>query len=152
LEVKRFQNRLQFLSDQNSHRQRIAAPNSPGNQPSNRPTSKRTNKEFKRFKSIVKMVADAFVNPSKFQYFNAMNFILILSPVYLPFDAVEFALQSDKSLFEIPNLGLLDIPATIVDCTGRIVLWYLPGLLPNEIHVRNSRIIFDISHIFSTIG
>lgn len=98
------------------------------------------------------MIADAFVNPSNSQYFNPKNFNLIINPVYLPFDAVEFARQSDKSLFEIPNIGLLDAPATIVDRAGRIVLWYLPDLLPHNIHVRNSCIIFYMSHICSIIG
>lgn len=150
--MQRLQKRLQFLSDQNSHRQNIAAPHPPSNQTSDKPVLRRSNKEFKRFKPAVKMIADAFINPSNSQYFNPMNFNLIINPVYLPFDAVEFALQNDKSLFEIPNIGLLDVPATIVDRAGRIVLWYLPDLLPNNIHVRNSCIIFYMSHICSIIG
>jgi hypothetical protein len=65
--VRRLQKRLEFLSDKNSHSRSIAGPHLENNQVPNRAISKRLNKGFKRFKAAVKMVADAYVNPSTFQ-------------------------------------------------------------------------------------
>jgi hypothetical protein len=38
--------------------------------------------------------------------------------------------------FPNPNIGLVNIPATIVDSKGRIVIWHLPDIIPQRIHVR----------------
>jgi hypothetical protein len=50
---------------------------------------------------------------------------------YLPWDAAEFAATSHRTLkkFLLPSFGLIAEPAIVVDSHGRIVLWYLPGLL-----------------------
>lgn len=65
--MRRLQKRLEFLSDKNSHSRSIAGPHLENNQVPNRAISKRLNKGFKHFKAAVKMVADAYVNPSTFQ-------------------------------------------------------------------------------------
>ena len=138
LEIKCFQKCLVFLSNQFSDQGLISAPNVHATPPIHKLPAKRLNKEFKRFKSATKMIADAYLNPGiPYCYLFVLQIFsrLILSPVYLPFDAIQFHLKKDKSLFPNPNLGLFNVPTTVVDCVGRIVLWYLPGLLPDHIQV-----------------
>jgi hypothetical protein len=146
LEVQRFHKRLGFLSSQNSLPPRISAPHMSGNHTSDKPLHIRSNKQFKRFKSAIKMIADAYINPGNLFFLNKFIILIIniMSSVYLPFDAVEFNGQKDKSLLQIPSIGLLDTPTTVVDCAGRIVLWYLPGLIPDKIHVCKFLILLNI--------
>jgi hypothetical protein len=40
--------------------------------------------------------------------------------------------RSDLDLmkyFKMPNLGLIVDPTTIVDCHGRVLVWYLPDIM-----------------------
>jgi hypothetical protein len=99
------------------------------------------NIEFKRFKSIVKMVADAFVNPSTGRTppctLCQCTHVDKYCAVYIGFDAEEFNRRKvTGESFPNPQIGLVDVPATFVDSRGRIVVWYLPDLLPPHIHVR----------------
>jgi hypothetical protein len=41
---------------------------------------------------------------------------------------VESGTKSEKYFTKV-NLGLIENPATIVDSHGKILIWYLPGLL-----------------------
>lgn len=57
----------------------------------------------------------------------------------MPWDAEEYYEKQVKggrsrSRFQFPNpeLGAFSVPLTVVDSKGRIVLWYLPGLMPNH--------------------
>ena len=50
-----------------------------------------------------------------------------------------------------PCIGLVDKPATLVDSKGRIVIWYLPDILPGNIHVQclySSNLCALFEHIF----
>jgi hypothetical protein len=70
-----------------------------------------------------------FVNPECFE-------TKLVEPVfcadYLSWDAKEFAEATHITSKKFPPLEVgrrIHEPAIIVDCKGRIVLWYLPGLL-----------------------
>ena len=59
--------------------------------------------------------------------------------VYIPWDAKEYYEEHikggrDKKRIKFPNpqFGSFSSPLTVVDSKGRIVLWYLPGLLSDE--------------------
>lgn len=46
--------------------------------------------------------------------------------------------QADGSLvakFPTPNFGPFKEPTTLVDCHGRILIWYLPGVLNSTANV-----------------
>jgi hypothetical protein len=67
------------------------------------------------------------------------NIILIFCTVQIPWDAEEFYWEhvkagKDKKRVKFPflSLGKFSEPLTLVDSKGRIVLWYLPGLLSHE--------------------
>lgn len=47
----------------------------------------------------------------------------------VPWDVEEFFFAKDKGTFPNPNFGFIDKPAIFVDSKGRIVIWYLPGIL-----------------------
>jgi hypothetical protein len=51
--------------------------------------------------------------------------------VYIPWDIEKYATHSSKPESEFPpiKLGYIDVPATIVDIKGRIIFWYLPGII-----------------------
>jgi hypothetical protein len=105
-----------------------------------KPRMQRMNTEFRRFKSIIKTVADAFTNPSLTSLFkNHLKDMLtenIWLAVYIGFDAVEFDQRHvNKKSFPNPNIGLVNVPATFVDSRGRIAIWYLPDITPQKIHV-----------------
>lgn len=62
--------------------------------------------------------------------------ILIHFLVYIPWDIEEYYSKHVKSgqdrkrvSFPNPQFGAHSDPLTVVDSKGRIVLWYLPGLL-----------------------
>lgn len=78
------------------------------------------------------------------------------SKVHLQWDIEEYHLQHvknqrDKKQVKFPNpqFGAFSDPLTVVDSKGRIILWYLPGLLSaqkqvgffNPVHLK-------ISHLF----
>jgi hypothetical protein len=59
--------------------------------------------------------------------------------VRIPWDVEAYYLHSVKGKkdrkrerFPNPRLGLFSEPLTLVDIRGRIVLWYLPGLLSGQ--------------------
>jgi hypothetical protein len=61
---------------------------------------------------------------------------LIYFIVYIPWDANSYYIEHVKGggdqmrvKFPDPLLGFFSEPLTVVDTEGRIVLWYLPGLL-----------------------
>jgi hypothetical protein len=60
-------------------------------------------------------------------------------PVYIEWDIEEYYKKhlkagNDKKRVNFPNpsFGAFSEPLTVVDSKGRIVLWYLPGLLSPE--------------------
>jgi hypothetical protein len=56
--------------------------------------------------------------------------------VYIGFDADDFHQRyTTGKTFANPNIGFIDVPATFVDSRGRIIIWYLPDLVPERIHV-----------------
>jgi len=63
--------------------------------------------------------------------------------VYIPWDVEQYYLecvkgQKDRKRIRFPNpqFGAFSEPLTVVDSRGRIVLWYLPGLLSQQHQVR----------------
>lgn len=59
--------------------------------------------------------------------------------VYVPWDIEEYYAKRvkagrDNKHFEFskPGFGAFSQPLTVVDSKGRIILWYLPGLMPNH--------------------
>ena len=38
--------------------------------------------------------------------------------------------------FPTPKMGPFEQPTTLVDCHGRILIWYLPGVLDTMVNVR----------------
>jgi hypothetical protein len=59
--------------------------------------------------------------------------------VEIPWDAEEYYLEhlkggrdKKRKRFPNPSFGDFSQPLTVVDSKGRIVLWYLPGLLSPE--------------------
>jgi len=59
--------------------------------------------------------------------------------VRVPWDVEEYHAKCvkaghDRKRFEFPKveLGAFSKPLTVVDLKGRIILWYLPGLMPNR--------------------
>jgi hypothetical protein len=78
----------------------------------------------------------------------------LIYTVYLTWDAEDYYLKcvkrkGDKKRvkFPNPNFGSLSEPLTVVDAKGRILVWYLPGLLSENdevcvfltIHFTNSQ-------------
>jgi hypothetical protein len=63
----------------------------------------------------------------------------MVDTVYVPWDAEEYYAEcvkartehreKNKHKFPLPSFGSYGCPLTVVDVRGRIVLWYLPGLL-----------------------
>lgn len=63
--------------------------------------------------------------------------------MYIPWDIEDFYWEHvkggrDKKRIKFPNLsfGAFSEPLTVVDVKGRIVLWYLPGLLCSQHQVQ----------------
>ncbi|KAF8075769.1 hypothetical protein FPV67DRAFT_1664101 [Lyophyllum atratum] len=60
----------------------------------------------------------------------------LLNPIYLSWDIERYAETAPAmrpQLFQHRELGHIDAPATIVDRSGIIVLWYLPNVLPRRV-------------------
>ena len=64
---------------------------------------------------------------------------LILFTVEIPWDVADFYKDHvkghedmDRITFPNPSLGNYSTPLTVVDNKGRIVVWYLPGILSEE--------------------
>jgi hypothetical protein len=79
---------------------------------------------------------------------NELNGLVILkiSTVRIPWDVEEYYLKrikagGDKGHVKFPNpqFGTFSDPLTVVDTKGRIILWYLPGLLSegHEVRLKN---------------
>lgn len=59
--------------------------------------------------------------------------------MYLPWDIEEYLEKvvkkgQDKKRVKFPNpkIGRVSVPMTLVDSNGKIILWYLPELLPAQ--------------------
>jgi hypothetical protein len=68
---------------------------------------------------------------------------MVYRTVHIPWDIEEYQLQhlkagkdKKRSRFPNPSFGRFSDPLTVVDAKGRIVLWYLPGLLSEDQQVR----------------
>ena len=73
--------------------------------------------------------------------------ILTIRAVHIPWDTAEYhrKRKQDEKLCRIkfpdPKLGAFSEPLTVVDLDGRIILWYLPGLLSVEQQVSSSNVL-----------
>jgi len=79
-----------------------------------------------------KIIEAAFRNPRQWTQPIESQYINIgYHPDVVSWDAEQFHAARNKSHKKFPPLSsrLIDKPATIVDCKGRIILWYLPGFL-----------------------
>lgn len=81
--------------------------------------------------------------------YRLQNIFLMLLTVEIPWDVEEYYEDHvkggrDKKRIRFPNpsFGEFSDPLTVVDSKGRIVLWYLPGLLSLEQQVRVSFITY----------
>jgi hypothetical protein len=88
---------------------------------------------------LVRLVSQAFLNPREPPKNICLNTKLRYITVYIPWDIQEFYLERVKAgrdkkgvKFTNPSFGCFSEPLTVVDNKGRIVLWYLPGLLSSE--------------------
>jgi len=86
---------------------------------------------------LLKLVCAAFLNPSKWTHISCENLAHIL--VKIPWDIDDYykervKMKKDKKRVKFPNpkMGAFSHPLTVVDSKGRIVLWYLPGLLSGQ--------------------
>jgi hypothetical protein len=59
--------------------------------------------------------------------------------VYVPWDVIDYyenhvKLRQDKErvIYPNPKFGSFSKPLTVVDSKGRILLWYLPGLVTDK--------------------
>jgi hypothetical protein len=59
---------------------------------------------------------------------------------YTKLTADQLSIRSVK--FTPDSLGHIDRPATVVDPTGRILVWYLPNMLTAKMHVS------DLTQVF----
>jgi hypothetical protein len=88
------------------------------------------------------MVKRAILNPgyiSRLSFETTSLFLHARSIVYIPWDVAEYAAKcvfapekeriKNRQDFPPVYLGTRNQPMTIIDCRGRIVLWYLPKLL-----------------------
>jgi hypothetical protein len=87
--------------------------------------------------NLLNVIAQAFNNQSK-PCLIVTSFYLTIFAVKICWDAEQFAATTPKQrLKKFPkiNLGKIDVPAIITDCRGRILIWYLPGvlLLPEQV-------------------
>jgi len=95
----------------------------------------------KNIRRLLKIVAEAYLNPCEsvsFLFYNYFEHIL----VRIPWDVEDYYKKHvkggrDKKRIEFPNphFGSHSKPLTLVDSQGRIVLWYLPDLLPSSLQV-----------------
>jgi hypothetical protein len=75
--------------------------------------------------------------------------------VQIPWDVEEYYIKCikagrDKKRLKFPNpqLGSFSDPLTLVDVKGRIVLWYLPGLLSEHDEVSYSVFLWLMDRLF----
>jgi hypothetical protein len=90
---------------------------------------------------LLTVVCMAILNPSKF--IDRSLDILTYIVVYIPWDVEEYysdfvkgKKDQPRTRFPNPQFGAFSEPLTVVDSRGRIVLWYLPGLLSEQHQVR----------------
>jgi hypothetical protein len=104
---------------------------------------------------LVKIVHEAILNPSEHVYIINMfphSLMHAVESVYIPWDIEEYYYEyvkagpadrdKNRHRFPCPALGKHNRPLTVVDIKGRIVLWYLPGLLSDRQRVRIQEIKF----------
>ncbi|KAF8065039.1 hypothetical protein FPV67DRAFT_1450871 [Lyophyllum atratum] len=79
----------------------------------------------------------------------------LLNPIYLSWDIEDYADTTPAmrpQLFQHCELGHIDVPATIVDQSGIIVLWYLPNILPRRIQTFGLKDqLFDASSLLNDL-
>jgi hypothetical protein len=78
--------------------------------------------------------------------------------VYIPWDIesyfeiyVQGHRDQKRKIFPNPKFGKFSEPLTVVDSKGRIVLWYLPGLLSSEQQVGLPFLNFGIPNVFKIV-
>jgi hypothetical protein len=85
---------------------------------------------------LLKIVCCAFINPGELLILTLYSLSYVFNLVYIPWDIEEFYNKSVKGGgrkdFPNLNLGFFSEPLTVIDSKGRIVLWYLPGLLSEQ--------------------
>lgn len=94
-------------------------------------------------RKLVKLVCMAFLNPSGLPDLSLLFVAYYL--VNIPWDVEEYYLECIKGKkdpkrigFPNPQFGIHSEPLTVVDSRGRIVLWYLPGLLSGRYEVSSA--------------
>lgn len=61
-------------------------------------------------------------------------------------------LDKKRRRYPDPFFGSFSEPLTVIDVNGRIVLWYLPGLLPSELQVYlYVKFSDETSYLFETV-
>ena len=88
---------------------------------------------------LITLVCIAFLNLSEYIYIYLLGLFSLYFIVYIPWDVEEYYIEHvkkkrDRNWIKFPNpqLGSFSHPLTIVDLKGRIILWYLPGLLSEQ--------------------
>jgi hypothetical protein len=96
-------------------------------------------KHGKNTRRLTKLVCRALLNPGKKNGMQIESPSLTFFTVQIPWDVEDYYWEHvkggrDKKRKKYPNpqFGDFSAPLTVVDLKGRIVLWYLPGLLSHE--------------------
>lgn len=93
----------------------------------------------KNMRHLVNVVTYAFCNPRKSELKTQSMPFLIDTLVYVPWDVEDYYVEylkgnrdKNRQKYPNPNFGSHSLPLTVVDSKGRIILWYLPGLLSEK--------------------
>ncbi|KAJ3562030.1 hypothetical protein NP233_g9828 [Leucocoprinus birnbaumii] len=99
------------------------------------PTSKNRrpkSEEAANVNQIIRVVSAAFLNP----------YVLDCDVSTLK------GQQEISTILDNPQLGEISDPCTVVDCKGHILVWYLPGLMPNKYQRNLFHATKILDHIF----
>lgn len=89
---------------------------------------------------LEKVVREAYLNPGGFRFTPSYcNVFTTDIKVQIPWDIVDFyeecvlkGRDKRRVRYPNPNLGAMSKPCVLIDIRGRIVFWYLPGLLSKK--------------------
>jgi hypothetical protein len=65
---------------------------------------------------------------------------------------VQSGFDKKHQKFPNPEFGCFSKPLTVVDSKGHIILWYLPGLLSEEVEVSFSFFLFFFSMVMDSMA
>jgi hypothetical protein len=69
---------------------------------------------------------------------------------YIEVERLELEVNRLKKYFQLPQIGFLDEPSTIIDKHGRILLWHLPDILSVE-RIVSSWNLFPYFHLLNWV-